>query len=315
MNEILTIKEYFPRSYTKFTNLYKLHTIDSLITVKYDTELKDYIKSNTRNLNIFVDYIRSDEINAFTIPDSISYTYDLTLTNFPIIRELDFIINIYSKLLKANLDAFVDDKNIIVFTHNLPSDFKLKIFQTSALKRILQDNVKSRFAICLHEIGHWHNIDSYLINNIIYLISYIKLITTIYFNLVYNNSNLADVSLKLLLITLVVSFFVLNYISSINEQNCDNFVIKLGYGKELTYALNKMNYSYITNTSSNKLSNLLNSFNINFKEFIYMILNGYPSDGSRTKAGLTNINENILNLISIINLKTILTKIDKFFGE
>lgn len=314
MNELKIINDFFPKSYNKFVKLYEIHNSDSLITVKYDIELKNYIKSNTKNLNIFVDYVRSDEINAFTIPDSISSTYNSSFINFPIIKELDFIVNIYFKLLKANLDAVVDSNNIITFTHNLPSDFKLKIYQTSALRKILQDNVRSRFAICLHEIGHWHNIDSYLINNIIYLLSYIKIITTFYFNLVSDNLNLAEFTLKLLLIVLVISFFVLNYVSSINEENCDNFVIKLGYGKELSYALNKINYSH-NYSSTNELHNILNSFNINFKEFIYRILNGYPSDGSRTQVGLANINENILDLISMINLKTLLTKFDEFFGE
>lgn len=128
MDELKVIKDYFPKSYNKFTRMYGLvnsKNVKKSIDVT-DAELTDYIQTYTKGLNLKVNYIKATEVDAFTIPSYIDTDLDVrsSLISYPIINDLYTINVMYYKLLKADIDGFTSN-GITTFTHNLPSGFKI----------------------------------------------------------------------------------------------------------------------------------------------------------------------------------------------
>jgi len=321
MDELKVIKDYFPKSYNKFTKIYGLVSSNSNSKKSIDvidTELIEYIKTYTKGLNIKVNYLKDTDINAFTIPVYIDPDLEKRspLLSYPVFTDLYTINVLYYKLLKANVDGFTVN-GITTFTHNLPNNFILEIYHTSRFFNLLSHDVRARFAVILHEIGHWHSYNPYLISSIFNLmriftrvigvIAGVKLIAT---------GEIKDIPYIIIIIILlnIIIFFSINYVSSINEENCDKFAKKLGYGEDLARANFAFNYGSndFKSLDKEKFLKYTSQFSFKVKDFIHRILYGYPSSSKRIEIGIT---ENILKLSLEIELKNLTASLDQLFSE
>lgn len=320
MDELKVIKDYFPKSYNKFINMYGLVNSNSSVKKSADVidiELIDYIQTYTKGLNLQVHYLKNIQVNAFTIPSSIDPEFDnrSVLIDYPIIKDLYKINVLYVKLLQANIDAYTKN-GIVIFTHNLPTDFVLETYQTSRFLSLLSHDVRARFAVTLHEVGHWHSYNPYLISSLVKLIGILSgIIGTISAGIAFLSKDRTSVTILISIVVIlsVIAFFMINYIKSINEENCDKFAKKLGYGEDLARAMFSFNYGSNDFNSLNKEKFLKYTSQLSFKikDLIHRILHGYPSDFKRIEIGIT---ESILNLSLEVELKDIITPLDQLFA-
>lgn len=320
MDELKVIKDYFPKSYNKFTRMYGLVKIENAkksIDVT-DAELTDYIQTYTKGLNIKVNYIKATEVDAFTIPSYIDTDLDVrsSLISYPIINDLYTINVMYYKLLKADIDGFASN-GITTFTHNLPNGFVLETFQSSRFFSLLSNDIRGRFAVTLHEIGHWHSCNPYLFESIFSLIKHITriilggaVVGSVFFGDLWD----VPILIVILAISQVLCFFMINYIRSLNEENCDKFAKKLGYGEDLSRVMFAFNYGsndFNNSVNKEKFLKYTSQFSFKIKDFIHRLMHGYPSDGKRIEIGIT---ENILNLSLETQLKDFVAPLDRLFA-
>lgn len=321
MDELKVIKDYFPKSYNKFTKIYGLVSSNSNSKKSIDvidTELIEYIKTYTKGLNIKVNYVKDTNINAFTIPTYIDSDLDSRspLIFYPFFSDLYQINVIYYKLLKANVDGFTSN-GITTFTHNLPEKFVLETYQTSRFFSLLSQDVRARFAVTLHEIGHWHSYNPYLITSLFTLMKWILNTLGVIGGieaLIQKDKEAISYIIIIIALLNVIIFFSIHYVRSINEENCDKFAKKLGYGEDLSRAMFSFNYGSNDFNSLNKEKFLkyTSQFSFKVKDFIHRILRGYPSDQKRIEIGIT---ENILNLSLEIELKNLTSSLDQLFSS
>jgi hypothetical protein len=314
MNEINIIKKYFPLSSDKILNVISTETKKfqlAKISAEKDPELEEYILTKTRNLNLKVNLVKDAEPGAFILSDQLG-TLNSSVSSFPIIGHLYDINNQYLKLLKANIDGYVDKDGVITFTHKLPSSIIIETYQTSGLKKLLKNDVEARFAFLLHEIGHLHSIHPYLFEFMIKFVSSLVkfgyLILTYLSYIAFNTLVIAYIG------TVIVSTMIVKYILSINEANCDKFANKLGYGNHISRGLFKLVYpnSKVNDSNLNEIKTLTNTFSGMVENFITKLATGYPSLNKRIA---TNINEGVMDLISNIEFENILAKFDKLFAK
>ena len=318
MNELKTIKEYFPKSYNKFIKYYQYTSnIKSRPSVIYDKELDIFIKTHIKNLNLKVNYDKDPVGSSYTIPHSIDPNLEknIHLLNYPILNNLYNINNVYLKLLKAKLDATAKSNGDIIFTHKLPSDFILNVYQTSRHYKLLKNDLRARVSIILHEIGHWHDVNPYIVESLLLLFKstvYIIGLSFVINSLMSDNEN-TNILLILICIHIII-YFSINYIRSINEANCDKFAKKLNYGPDFARA----NYAWAYGSNDfdkvdiNKFNEIMNTFSSKINDFLHRIVYGYPSDTKRIHSAIT---ENILSLSFEIELKDFIKKFDDFFGK
>lgn len=320
MNELKTIKEYFPKSYNKFIKYYQYTSnIKSRPSVIYDKELDIFIKTHIKNLNLKVNYDKDPVGSSYTIPHSIDPNLEknIHLLNYPILNNLYDINNVYLKLLKAKVDATAKSNGDIVFTHKLPSDFILNVYQTSGNYKLLKNDLRARVSVILHEIGHWHDVNPYIVESLLLLfnstIYVIGLTTVINMLMSENETTMFLLILTILLCIQTIIYFSINYIRSINEVNCDKFVKKLNYGSDFGRAIYAFSYNSndFNKVDIDKFNYLMNSFDSKINDFLHKILYGYPSDNKRIHSAIT---ENILSLSFEIELKDFIKKFDDFFA-
>lgn len=320
MDELKIIKDYFPKSYNKFIKIYGLVNSNSSVRKSIDvvdTELVDYIQTYTKGLNLKVNYVKDTGINAFTIPSYIDPDLDKRsiLINYPIIEDL-YIINVmYVKLLKANIDGFTLN-GITTFTHNLPKGFILETYQTSRFLSLLSHDVRARFAVTLHEVGHWHSRNPYLISSLLTLSNALSIalgVIGIGVSILDKNYTTIPIIIAVVTVICVIIFLMINYIKSINEENCDKFAKKLGYGEDLSRAMFAFNYGSndFNSLDKEKFLKYTNQFSFKIRDFINRITRGYPSDSKRIEIGIT---ENILNLSLEVELKNFIAPLDRLFA-
>ena len=321
MNELKTIKEYFPKSYNKFIKYYQYTSnIESKSLAIRDKELDIFVKTYIKNLNLRVNYDRDPLGSAYTIPHSIDLNFEKNsyLSKYPILNNLYDINNVYLKLLKAKLDATTNSNGDIIFTHNLPPDFILNVYQTSRYYKLFKNDLRARVSIILHELGHWYDVNPYIVESLLLLFKstvYIIGLTSVANSLISNDESTSILSiLSILLCIHIAIYFSINYIRSINEANCDNFAKKLGYGPDFARGMYLIAYrsTDFEKVDINKLTRLIHSLSFKIYDFIYRIFNGYPSPQDRIHSTIT---ENILSLSFEIELKNFIKMIDDFFGN
>jgi hypothetical protein len=312
MDELKTIKEYLPKSYSKFLKLYKItseNSSPSSPSAVNDKELDQYIKDHIVNLNLKVKYEKAEYTNAFTIPYLINPDINESswILAMPILSQIYLINKVYLKLLKANIDATGNIDGVVTFTHKLPSGFVLVAYQTSRFYSLLEHDVQARFAVMMHEVGHWHSVNPYIINSIISIFQALNAIIVI----------IGAVGIGLLatvfLILNVIGVLAINYVRSINEENCDRFVKKVGYGPQLARAMYSFQYGSndIADMNQDRFLQMMRKFSAKLSDFLYRIKNGYPSMDKRIEIGIT---EGIFDLISEVELKNLIATVDEFFG-
>jgi Zn-dependent protease with chaperone function len=316
MNEINIIKKYFPLSSDKILNVISTQTRNLQLaksSAEKDPELEEYILTKTRNLNLKVNLVKDAEPNAFVMLDQLG-TPNSIIASFPFIGHLYNINNQYLKLLKANIDGYVDKDGVITFTHKLPSNRTIETYQTSGLKKLLKNDVEARFAILLHEIGHLHSVNPYLFRSLIGIVSGLTMLS--YYLVTISDDKYTETHVMVMVYAsiVVISSMIINYIMSINEANCDKFANKLGYGNHISRALFKMLYpnGKANESDLNEIKTLTNTFSGMVGNFITKLTTGYPSLNKRIA---TNINEGVMDLISNIEFENILAKFDKLFAK
>ena len=319
MNELKIIKDYFPSSYNKFIKLYGFVNSSSKSNVSAinDLELNNFVSNHVKNLNLKVNYSKEVEVNAFTIPWDIDPNIDKNyhLTNYPVLGHLYALNSVYLKLLKANIDATNVNEDLI-FTHKLPSTFVLNVYQTSRFYSLLEHDLRARIAVMLHEIGHWHSVNPYIVNSILGLFKTFSYLTGFGFGsyyLISGDDAKAAAIVPILLCISVIIYFSINYIKSINEANCDNFAKKLGYGEDASRAMYALAYGSndFKELNQEKFIKMTSTFGFKIKDIIYRIFHGYPSMNKRINAGIT---ENISLLTLEVEFKDIIKIFDRFFA-
>lgn len=321
MNELKIIKEYFPKSYNKFIKLFGLvnSSSKSNVSVINDLELNNFVLNHVKNLNLKVNYSKEDNVNAFTIPWDIDPNVDKNyhLTSYPILGDLYALNSVYLKLLKANIDATNVNEDLI-FTHKLPSSFVLNVYQTSRFYSLLEHDLRARIAVMLHEIGHWHSVNPYIVNSILGLFRTFSYLIGIGFgihSLTSNSGNdfKAGIVIPILLCISVIIYFSINYVRSINEANCDNFAKKLGYGEDAARAMYALAYGSndFKELNQERFIKMTSTLGFKIKDIVYRIFHGYPSMNQRINSGIT---EGISLLTVEIEIKDFIKIFDNFFA-
>lgn len=275
------IGKYFPNNYNFVKQNIELSK--SAVKAPKDKELEEYFNKYTYNLPLNIHSVQSKSISPFTIPALIdtklldnNINLNKILINAPILNDLYGLSVSNQLLLKANIDAKVDENsNKIIFTYNNNFDkLKLHIFQPTGFVKLFKNkDIKLRFAIALHEIGHWVNITEYNIQSVIKILSNILIIvTSVTFGLSLN-------IIAILVGIFLIEIFILNIVSSINEHRSDMFVKKLGYGKELSESLHIVGSKLSDNSlqSINVIKLEANTLKSNISNVVNKFLVGYPS--------------------------------------
>lgn len=223
---------YLPNSY-KLLNSEHTKLFDRKL-IQDHNEL-NYYKSKIKNLDLDVFIINDPSPNAFTIPgiDNISL-----LKSDPVEYQ-SLGLNV---LLRHPLSANLNNQNQIIFNSSI-KNFKILVFIHSGLMKKIK-NIDDRFAVILHEIGHWVHIKnllngsdylnillSYLINPLHY-----SLILTTHFNITQHFYFLINFLIRTVLITII------NIKNRQNEYDADSFVKQVGYSKNLQNALSLLDY-------------------------------------------------------------------------
>jgi hypothetical protein len=314
MDELKTIKEYLPKSYSKFLKLYKHiseKSSSSLSSAVNDKELDRYIKDHVINLNLKVNYIKTDEIDVFTYPflPTPELNKNRWMNDLPILSDVYKINNIYLELLKANIDATGDIDGVVTFTYKkLPSNFILSVYQTSGAYTLLKHDIQARFAIMMHEVGHWYSVNPYIATSVISILQAINIIFGI----------IGAVTIGFLVILVIVlnaiGLLIINYIDSVNEENCDRFVKKIGYGPQLARGLFNLKYgnnSNLVEMDQDRFLQIMQKFSSKLTDFLNRINYGYPSTNRRIQIGIT---ESIFSLSLEVEFKDLITSFDNFFA-
>jgi len=106
-------------------------------------------------------------------------------------------------------------QNKIVF--NSPSDFKVLMWESKGLRSLLPEE-DLRFAIMIHNIGHWVNYGSPVISKLL---------------------KISKLILPFLSIPLIIASIM---ISRVGERSADRFSKEVGYNKELAIALDRIGH-------------------------------------------------------------------------
>jgi hypothetical protein len=282
------LKKIFPNNYGFLKQ--KIDLSKSKVTAKKDKELEDYFKEHTYNLPLNIHYIKSESISPFTIPilidDNISSKeFNLTkLSTFlPIFGDLYKILIANRLLIQVNINGELDSSNKIIFTYNNKfNSLMIQAWQPSSyLKLFNKEDVRLRFAVMLHEIGHWVNVREYFLVDLFNILRFIIFVALV--SLAVAGGGLL-IGLPLALVSLTI-LFISHYITSLNESRCDMFVKKLGYGEYLAESLRILGNKF-TNSNLPKIENIkeeYNGFSSKFNDIINRLIIGYPSIYSRIK--------------------------------
>ena len=285
----MDIEKIFSRNYSRLIK--KATLIDSVqknnIKVESDNELKKYILDHTENLKVSISGYSGASDGPLASPYTIPATIDPNLSNLklflisyvPVYSQLYTLFVTYRLLAKANIDGFIGPNNKIIFTHNLPKEVDIFIVQPDSFRRKFKNVVDQRFAIMLHEIGHWHSINPYATEAVFGLLKNFALVIVFLESLNNTQSLLSKEMIQLSLLVLIIYSLLSSYVSSINETNADKFAKKLGYGNQLAQGLYKFStyYGITSLPNPSKVDKIAYGFEDRVSDFFERIFFGYPS--------------------------------------
>jgi len=230
--KLINPNNYLPNSYkllnSEHTKLFNRKLIQ-------DQDELNYYRSKIKNLDLDVFIIDDPSPNAFTIPglDNISL-----LKSDPIEYQ-SLGLNV---LLKHQLSANLNKQNQIIFKSSI-RNFKILIFIHKGLMKKIK-NIDDRFAVILHEIGHWVHIKN-LLNDTHYLnLLQSYLVTPIHYSLMVSTHLNITKHFYLLISFLIrtVLVTIINIKNRQNEYDADSFVKQVGYSNNLQNALSILDY-------------------------------------------------------------------------
>ena len=319
---MLSPEKIFPKNYSRIVK--KANYINSIqnnsVKIDSDIDLKNYFLENTENSKIEVVGASLAgggmvTVTPYTVPmkidPNLSELKIILVALVPVYSQLYTLFVTYRLLAKANIDAHIGKGNKVVFTHKLPREVDIYVVQPRAFLDMFPgpENVTRRFATILHEIGHWHSINPYAVNAVIGLFEIIAIF------LIFANASNKTIDISHILpieytfnaffIVLIGSAMIMSYINSVNEQNADKFVKKLGYGQQLAEVLYIFGKSTMIGVNTlpdpSQVSKIVLSFSDRMVDFFSRIFSGYPSLLNRIrmlKEGLyiPNYNDLLLEL-------------------
>ena len=227
--KLLSLKTYFPLSYNLLNSEHSTLFGKKLI---YNIDETNYYKSKIKNLDLDVFIINDSSPNAFTIPG----LNDISLLKS---NSIDSQIIGLDFLSKHPLSANVTSSGIIKFNSDI-ENFKVLVFLNSGLfKRI--PNIDQRFAILLHELGHWVYIKELISSNIFETILNIlrPVFYTSFVSEMFYDTKILTFILGVIKIALVA---LVNSKNRQNEYDADKFVKDMHYGLQLQHALSLLEY-------------------------------------------------------------------------
>lgn len=234
--KILSLQTYFPKSYSLLEDSNYIHKDLFGKKIRLNQTENNYYSSHIENLKIQVFEVSDSIPNAFTVPG---------ISSLNILKQNPYKYQtIGLKVLSQNpLTATVNHKNNNIIFNSDINDFRILVFINSGLfKRV--PNIDDRFAIILHEIGHW-----VYINNLISSIMFKKLLTwseiALFGNLLVNQSLKSETTQILTLVTFIIRIALLsitNIKSRQSEYDADRFVKEVGRGSNLQNALSLLAY-------------------------------------------------------------------------
>lgn len=213
------------------------------------------------------------------------------------------------RLSEAQLTAKLKDKKVVFSS---PNNFRVLMWETKGLKSFIQSD-DLRYAIQLHEIGHWVNYKSGFSTLLIKIIG--KFI-----------GSLIPILLPPIIIATIVH-------ARSAEWRADKFVKEMGYGKQLSDALEIMGSKRRINVSVLvKLSDIIHNLMSNIYNVLdkYIPITTHPSIEKRRKelqdSNITDIDDymNMLYETSIIDftqekiislVKPLFSNLDKLLAD
>lgn len=237
----------------------KLKEINYLETknIYYDPDLSRQFNSRFKNLNLIINIVNEESLNAFTIPGISDYSKFLKNPNQ---CYYDGITYLYDHPINAKL---VDNK--IQFNRKI----SILVFIHSGL--IKKFNKEEVFAIVLHEIGHWVDLAPTPFSNLL------KKLQGLFGSKPFEQIEIPNLLLASAegihnpifwvyrsLITCLLIFC--NFKTRQIEYSADDFAKRMGYGKILYNALSKMEYKKVLSEKETL------SFTLKFKSYFRYIL-------------------------------------------
>jgi hypothetical protein len=264
LNKDESIKKFFPSLWNAISGDFQ--TIFPVLTSRIPEEEKLW-KGNTKGLNMRVMTNNSNSPNAYTLPAMQSKLGAQAATFFVPI----YILYGFIKLSDADLDGRGVNKKVNI---KAPNDLSGLMWETKGLKSLIpEDNL--RYAIMLHEIGHWVKYEQPFLSTTMRYVS--------------------SIAPPLALPFVIGSILVCRS----GEKKADMFVKKVGYGKELSEALSRMGYYKRNDVSAiARLGDHIRVFMLKLQDKIddYVpFLFSHPSIKKRTTYLKDNLDHAIIN--------------------
>ncbi len=200
--------------------------------------------NNSSNLNMYTMPLNKDKVKSL-------------VSNIPYISVINIILGLRN-FLKADITGEPGRDRTIILSSKIPID--IVMWETRALRAILPEN-ELRVAVALHEIGHWANNGSRIALNRTVLTA---------FTLITSAS---------IITPLILGIFIIIQ-SRLGEYQADNFVKKMGYGQELSVALDRMyKTKYISGNIILKFNRMIDRITKAIMEIIDKVLpiSSHPS--------------------------------------
>ncbi len=300
------LRKFFPSIWNKIKGSFQMFLpIVSTTLPNEQRMINKYIKGLNVEVRLNHDPVR----NAWTSP-GIESKEVLTVLNFlPFLGDIIWNVNAFSYIKKTKIMEKVTAKNgIVTFPSN---DLKVLAWQTKGLITDLDDE-KLRLAIMIHEIGHWARIAPVAVMGVFY-------ITYSILNSVKKNPALQVSLAPILSPLLFLTFIAMNLSNRKAEKQADLFVKKVGYGKELAAALDRVALRPRSDISwINKIDDWVNKIFFELQNVLdkfVPFLFSYPSINKRKEYLTTEqqifITEGVISKLSEKTLKPICNKVDK----
>jgi len=295
-SNLFSLNTYFPKSYNLLEQDIKL-LYNSKIFL--DPTENKYHNSKIKNLNLEIYVYNSKIPNAMTFPG----VNDINILN----NNLNDLYVLGLQILHKHPLSAVRKKDILEFKSDI-KNFKLIVFVSSGFIKLIK-NPEDRFAIILHEIGHWVHINNLLL--IIKLEDIIKILTPSAFIItaaqVFNPyDTIFKISTLIPYIALITLKAVVNFKNQQDEYDSDLFVKQLGYSENLQNALSLLSYKKpISKINIKEKATLVN----NIIEILMLIYSDrtHPSTYKRILA-LQESETTLFNLKDWLSLIDILIK-------
>jgi len=236
----MILKYLFPKSHKKIAIRYFL---DPSEIKKFPISVKDvsFFHNKTSNLKMDIRTWNTSEVNAFTIP-GVSDFSKLQKSDNPVAYAFEALKALKNKPLNAKIDG----KGKILFTG--PKNLKLQMFQTKGLEKLLSQS--QRFAVQLHEVGHWVAYEPLIPKQIMSFYSALASIPmkigflgTIISVINQNDPGVFRIIWLASLVVVLITVIIANYYSRVGERGADQFVKDIQQGKSLADSLSMFEYN------------------------------------------------------------------------